>query len=207
MESSTDPKIWGPHYWYVMKNAAHNYDPSLGNRQYYINFYKSLAQIIPCPKCRSNYFALMERFPLENFLDQRVSLINWVDIIYNETQVEINQSKNIQQKVVVGKKVSKKVIKKQVKKPKRIIKNKLVNINTKPIINIPSPNNQILSNVIKPIQQTLSPLNNTSSIHNNNIPQQINNNLIYNQALNNYHNFNYQNFNHPNKSGGCPCGK
>ena len=63
MSEYTDPKSWGPHFWFVMRCTANNFpeNPSINDAKYYVDFYTNLKNILPCPKCAVNYTKLLER--------------------------------------------------------------------------------------------------------------------------------------------------
>lgn len=88
MTEYSDPKSWGPHFWFVMRCTANNFpdNPSINDAKYYVDFFTNLKNILPCPKCSTNYTKLLERYPIEQFAVNRDKLIKWVQLIYEETK-------------------------------------------------------------------------------------------------------------------------
>lgn len=80
--SNIDPAEWGPKYWYVMNSVAETYD--INKKEPAINFFKSLAFLLPCESCKKHYSELLIKFPIENVLNSKEELINWVKKIRNE---------------------------------------------------------------------------------------------------------------------------
>lgn len=96
MEEYTNPKLWGPYFWFMMRCIAFNFPsrPTNSDRKYYSDFYRSLLYVLPCRKCRANYGKLLEKYPVEKFLHSREEIINWVELIYRKTKIEIESNKD-----------------------------------------------------------------------------------------------------------------
>ena len=87
---SIDPKIWGPHFWFTMYSVAFTYpdNPTNNDINNFKNFYLSLGEVLPCPKCRMHYTQYINNHPLDNnILSKRNNLLDWL-INYNN---EVNK--------------------------------------------------------------------------------------------------------------------
>ena len=90
MKEYTDPKFWGPYFWFMMRCIAYNFpsDASYHEKKYIIDFYNNLKNVLPCKKCRKNYGNILDKYPVENFLQSRNHLFDWVEMIYQQTDNE-----------------------------------------------------------------------------------------------------------------------
>lgn len=71
-------EFFGPSLWKSMHSIAYAApeSPSLEQQRDYIDFYKSLGQIIPCPNCRTHYNAHLKQHPID--ASSRSALTKWV---------------------------------------------------------------------------------------------------------------------------------
>ena len=90
MKHSIKPNIWGPHGWKFMHYVSLGYpvNPTESEKQNYKNFYTSLQHILPCDKCAQNYSHNLQKYPIDNHLESRDSLIKWVIDIHNQVNNE-----------------------------------------------------------------------------------------------------------------------
>ena len=93
MSQYTDPKVWGSHFWFVMRCVANNYNkssknsPTIREKREIRTFFTNLKYILPCEKCKIHYAELLKQYPLEKSLCCKSCLIKWVEIIYKNTIV------------------------------------------------------------------------------------------------------------------------
>lgn len=82
----TDPKLWGPHFWYIMRTVAHNYpkEPKQMDKQHVKTFYINLQYMLPCQKCKTEYSLLLNKNPLDKVTCCNSCLIKWVETMYTE---------------------------------------------------------------------------------------------------------------------------
>lgn len=82
----TDPKLWGPHFWHMMRTVAHNYPmtPSGADKSNTKVFFVSIGNILPCKKCKDHYKSLMTKNTIDDKLCCKTCLIKWVENIYTE---------------------------------------------------------------------------------------------------------------------------
>lgn len=87
MDQYTSPKIWGPHFWFMLDTVAYNYpsNPTKQDGTYIKNFIYGLQYLLPCKKCRYTYSNHINKFPIDNSLDSREKLIEWVNFLKKMT--------------------------------------------------------------------------------------------------------------------------
>jgi len=78
---SSDPKIWGPFFWYVLKSTAYNYPEKPDNETitHTRETYLGMQSAIPCADCRTHYKKYLAENSIEPYLKNRSLLINWVN--------------------------------------------------------------------------------------------------------------------------------
>lgn len=96
MSEYSSPKIWGPHFWYMLRCIANNYplNPTKEDAVHVRNFFNELQYILPCEICKYTFRQHFNRHPIEKGLYNKHSLINWVETIYQETK-KVIQDKRI----------------------------------------------------------------------------------------------------------------
>ena len=86
-----DPTVWGPSAWIFLHSITMNYD--IIDREKYIIFFNSLKDILPCNACREHCKENFNIDPVENNLDSRDQLVNWLVRFHNR----VNKSNNKKQ--------------------------------------------------------------------------------------------------------------
>jgi len=78
--------VWGPPAWTFLHTITYNYpeNPSDNDKKNYHNFFDSLQHILPCKKCQSHYTENIQKYDLNNSLDNRDDLVKWLIDIHNE---------------------------------------------------------------------------------------------------------------------------
>lgn len=89
------PKVWGKHYWFMMRNIAYHYPdkPMQVEKDQVCIFFTSLKWLLPCVSCANNYDRLLRKYPIKNSCNNSKDLQNWVEKIYEETKKDV-ESKN-----------------------------------------------------------------------------------------------------------------
>lgn len=56
--TNTDPRVWGPHYWYVIHSYAETFpeNPSELDKDIASNFIKFIPFLLPCESCSQDAF-------------------------------------------------------------------------------------------------------------------------------------------------------
>jgi hypothetical protein len=88
-----DPTRWGPKLWFMLHTISFNYPdlPTYNDKVNTKNFYEILRYIIPCEVCRVHYSEHLGNMPIDNYLDSKESLINWVLKLHNTVNESINK--------------------------------------------------------------------------------------------------------------------
>lgn len=88
-----NPKFWGPHAWIFLHSITFNYpkEPTNKDKQIYVRFFKDLQNIIPCEKCAYNYKRHLDDYPIEEALETRETMVQWLINIHNEVNKELGK--------------------------------------------------------------------------------------------------------------------
>lgn len=95
MEQYTNPRIWGPHFWFILRCVVHNYPmaPTSADKQHMENFFYELQFALPCEKCKYTFKQHYNKFPINKYLTDRQKLIEWLDLMYEETNRSIRNNR------------------------------------------------------------------------------------------------------------------
>lgn len=93
----TNPKLWGPHFWFVFNCVANTYpeNPTVNDIANTKTFYTAFQNCLPCVTCRESYIEHCNMYPIDNYLSNKIKLIQWVSIIYQATNNKIINEKKI----------------------------------------------------------------------------------------------------------------
>lgn len=78
-------ETWGPSFWFFLHTIAYNYPEHVNRvtkRKYY-DFIQNLPLFIPIDKMGNNFAAVLDKYPVSPYLDNRDSFIRWVHFIHN----------------------------------------------------------------------------------------------------------------------------
>ncbi len=83
---SLDPKIWGPHYWFVLHTITLTYPakPNETIKKKYYDLIQNLPLFIPIENIGNYFSELLDKYPITPYLDSRESFIKWMYFIHNE---------------------------------------------------------------------------------------------------------------------------
>ncbi|AYV82328.1 MAG: disulfide thiol oxidoreductase, Erv1 / Alr family [Homavirus sp.] len=86
MSNYTDPKEWGPHFWYVMRCTANNYQisPTARNKMDIKRFFEDIGNILPCEQCVGHYKETWIKYPIDIGTCCRDCLKKWVENVYSD---------------------------------------------------------------------------------------------------------------------------
>ena len=78
--------VWGPPAWTFLHTITYNYpeNPSDNDKKNYHNFFDSLQHVLPCEKCKGHYKQNIQKYDLNNSLDNREDLVKWLIDLHNE---------------------------------------------------------------------------------------------------------------------------
>lgn len=88
-----NPKIWGPHLWYILHIITFNYpdEPTEYHKRAYHDFFNNLKNIIPCDFCQKHYSKYIAEYPITPHLDKKANVINWLIQIHNFVNLSLNK--------------------------------------------------------------------------------------------------------------------
>jgi len=81
-----DPKIWGPHYWFVLHTIALSYPktPNDVTKKKFYDFYQNLPLFLPIEEIGNNFSKFLNKYPVTPYLESRQSLVRWTHFIHNK---------------------------------------------------------------------------------------------------------------------------
>ena len=87
-----DPKIWGPHYWFVLHTIALNYPlhPNETSKKKYYDFIQNLPIFLPISNMGNSFSMLLDKYPVTPYLDSRDSFIKWMYYIHNQVNISLD---------------------------------------------------------------------------------------------------------------------
>ena len=87
-----DPKIWGPHYWFVLHTITLGYPlmPNDISKKKYYEFIHNIPLFIPVKQIGDKFSIILDKYPVAPYLDSRDSLIKWFHFIHNKINIELN---------------------------------------------------------------------------------------------------------------------
>ncbi len=88
-----DPIVWGPHYWFFLTTIAVSYPKKANSvlKKKYYDFIMNLPLFIPNDKMGNKFSRLLDKYPIEPYLDTRESFIKWVHYIHNQVNKQLNK--------------------------------------------------------------------------------------------------------------------
>ena len=72
--------IWGPLLWNFIHQVTYNYPdtPTEHDKIMHKNLLNEvITQVIPCDYCKQNYITKINKYKIDDYLENKVSLINW----------------------------------------------------------------------------------------------------------------------------------
>lgn len=88
-----DPKVWGPHFWFVMLTIAIQYpnNPNDVIKKKTFRFFTDLQDFLPNNDVRKKYSEILNQYPISPYLDSRLSLLKWVNFIHNKYNISLGK--------------------------------------------------------------------------------------------------------------------
>ena len=88
-----DPKIWGPHYWFVMHTIVLNYPlhPNDTSKKKYYDFIQNLPLFFPEYPFGSNFIDILDKYPLSPYLESKLSFKKWIHFVFNKIYKDMNK--------------------------------------------------------------------------------------------------------------------
>jgi hypothetical protein len=88
-----DSKIWGPVFWSFLDIVAFHY-PKYPNdviKKKYYHFIQNIPLFIPDYSMAGDFEKLLNQYPIKPYLDNKKSLIKWVNFIHNKINEKLNK--------------------------------------------------------------------------------------------------------------------
>ena len=81
-----NPNVWGPSGWLFLHSITLNYpkNPTEFDKKSYKDFFYNIKNILPCQVCKKNYSKHMNELPIDHFLSNKNSLVEWLIKIHNK---------------------------------------------------------------------------------------------------------------------------
>lgn len=88
-----DPIVWGPHYWFFLMTIAVSYPKKANSvlKKKYYDFIMNLPLFIPDDKMGNKFSRILDKYPIEPYLDTRENFIKWVHFIHNQINKQLNK--------------------------------------------------------------------------------------------------------------------
>lgn len=86
-----DPKVWGPHYWFVFHTIAMSYPikPNDVIKKKFYDFIQNIPLFLPIEEIGNSFSKLLDKYPVTPYLDSRQSLVRWFHFIHNKINIGI----------------------------------------------------------------------------------------------------------------------
>lgn len=88
-----EPKVWGPHYWFVLFSIALSYPTHANNvvKKKYYDFIQNFPLFIPHREIGNDFMQLIDTYPVTPYLDNRDSFLRWVHFIHNRVNITLGK--------------------------------------------------------------------------------------------------------------------
>lgn len=91
-----DPTVWGPHMWFMFHLVAATYPeaPTAADKANYKAFYASLANVLPCPGCRTGYKIIITSEATQlsaRVFASRPALFKWTVDVHNRVNAKLGK--------------------------------------------------------------------------------------------------------------------
>jgi hypothetical protein len=91
--ANLDPKIWGPKFWFFLHTISLTYPkyPNAVTKKKYYEFMQNLPLFLPIEEIASNFSKLLDKYPIQPYLDNKESFIKWVWFIHNKINEQLEK--------------------------------------------------------------------------------------------------------------------
>jgi hypothetical protein len=88
-----DTRFWGPPGWKLLHLTALNYPnkPSAEDKINYGIFYSNLKDVLPCKYCRKSFTKYIANLPVEDYLESKDKLFEWVYLMHNKVNGKLRR--------------------------------------------------------------------------------------------------------------------
>lgn len=93
------PEVWGPLFWSTMHIVSLGYpdEPSYSEKRAAKEWFNALPHLLPCSICRDHFREVIGALPVETWLDNRKSLIEWVWMVHNKVNEKLGKAQITQE--------------------------------------------------------------------------------------------------------------
>jgi hypothetical protein len=88
-----DPTVWGPHYWFFLYTIAVSYPKKANSvlKKKYYDFIMNIPLFIPNDEMGDKFSRILDKYPIEPYLDTRESFIKWVHFVHNQLNKQLGK--------------------------------------------------------------------------------------------------------------------
>lgn len=88
-----NPEIWGPSYWHFLHSVAYKYPehPNPITKRKYYDLIMNFPLFIPDSEMGDRFSEMLDKYPIQPYLDSRESFIRWVWFIHNKYNRVLNK--------------------------------------------------------------------------------------------------------------------
>lgn len=88
-----EPKIWGPHFWFVIHTIALTYphNPNEVMRKKYYDLIQNLPLFLPVEEIGNTFSQYLDKYPVTPYLESRTSFVKWTHFIHNKINVSLGK--------------------------------------------------------------------------------------------------------------------
>jgi hypothetical protein len=88
------PEVWGPIFWATFHLTSMSYPdtPTYAEKRAAKEFFNSMTHLLPCPVCRGHFKEILTAMPVDSWLDDRRSLIEWVWMLHNRVNTRLGKA-------------------------------------------------------------------------------------------------------------------
>ena len=79
-------KVWGQYLWRTLHSLTFcfpNENVKKETRDLFINLFKLLEKVLPCPVCRKHYIKKLKEKPISHYVNNRNRLVKWLVDLHN----------------------------------------------------------------------------------------------------------------------------
>jgi len=86
-------EIWGPHYWFFLHTVAESYPmyPNEVTKRKYYDLITNMPLFIPDSEMGDKFGRMLDKYPVQPYLDNRDSFVRWVHFIHNKVNVKLGK--------------------------------------------------------------------------------------------------------------------
>tara|TARA_A100001015_G_C14859376_1_gene659707 strand:- start:302 stop:742 length:441 start_codon:yes stop_codon:yes gene_type:complete len=87
------PDVWGPHYWFFLHTISLTYpiNPNKIIKKKYYDLIMNFPLFIPIDAIGNSFSKLLDKYPIQPYLDSRESFIKWVHFIHNQINIDLDK--------------------------------------------------------------------------------------------------------------------